>query len=285
MTELKDRIQNYWKSPTLGLCSRYTGHLKKLSQSARGKRRTFRLLKMYVAVCLIIITKFKVQFICMCNVLLVAIKRKHLHDQFIRGEIFRHISATGAYFVLIIYILVVDCWLSDGNFKTTHCEADCETSTRGSHICIACRSVCDQDQNGIKRSRSFSEAIKGSRCFSGTIKRSRWSQSYNINDQILFLANYYSDSQTSGWSRGIVSFPGHFSPHSGANNGLGMRLVWAQDFSRPRLASFPGHFPLRSLDRIRDLWTAWRSGRRPGISSHHQTARWTRSWCGLGFRE
>jgi len=33
------------------------------------------------------------------------------------------------------------------------------------------------------------------------------------------------------------------------------------------LASFPGRLPLRSLYRIRDLWTARRSGRRPGITS------------------
>jgi len=64
-------------------------------------------------------------------------------------------------------------------------------NTRGSHIRIACRSVCDRDQNGIKRSRSFSEAIKGSRSFSETIKGSRWSQSYSINDQILFLTNIH----------------------------------------------------------------------------------------------
>jgi len=34
-----------------------------------------------------------------------------------------------------------------------------------------------------------------------------------------------------------------------------------------RLALFPGRLPLRSLDCIRDLWTARRSGRRPGITS------------------
>jgi len=33
------------------------------------------------------------------------------------------------------------------------------------------------------------------------------------------------------------------------------------------LASFQGHLPFRSLDCIRELWTAWRSGRRPGASS------------------
>ena len=33
------------------------------------------------------------------------------------------------------------------------------------------------------------------------------------------------------------------------------------------LASFPGRLPLRFLDRICDLWTARRSGRRPSISS------------------
>ena len=34
-----------------------------------------------------------------------------------------------------------------------------------------------------------------------------------------------------------------------------------------KLASFPGHLLLCSLDRIRDLWTASRSGRRAGTSS------------------
>ena len=34
-----------------------------------------------------------------------------------------------------------------------------------------------------------------------------------------------------------------------------------------KLASFPGRLLLRSLDRICDLWTARRSGRRPGSSS------------------
>ena len=33
------------------------------------------------------------------------------------------------------------------------------------------------------------------------------------------------------------------------------------------LASFPGRLPQRSLDRIRVLWRARRSGRRPGITS------------------
>jgi len=37
--------------------------------------------------------------------------------------------------------------------------------------------------------------------------------------------------------------------------------------STVKLASFPGHLPLHSLDHIRDLWTTRRSGRRPGISS------------------
>jgi len=31
----------------------------------------------------------------------------------------------------------------------------CARLTRGSHIGIACRSVCDRDQNGIKRSTFF----------------------------------------------------------------------------------------------------------------------------------
>jgi len=33
------------------------------------------------------------------------------------------------------------------------------------------------------------------------------------------------------------------------------------------IASFPGRLPLRFLGRIHDLWTTWRSGRRPGITS------------------
>jgi len=33
------------------------------------------------------------------------------------------------------------------------------------------------------------------------------------------------------------------------------------------VASFSGRLPLRSLHCICDLWTTWRSGRRPGISS------------------
>ena len=37
--------------------------------------------------------------------------------------------------------------------------------------------------------------------------------------------------------------------------------------SKRTLASFPGHLLFRSLDRICDLWTTRRSGRRPGISS------------------
>ena len=42
---------------------------------------------------------------------------------------------------------------------STHVQA---TVTRGSHLHVACRSVCDRDQNGIKRSRSFYKTIKQS---------------------------------------------------------------------------------------------------------------------------
>ena len=37
----------------------------------------------------------------------------------------------------------------------------CAANTRGSHICVACRSVCDRDQNGTKRSMFFFGADQG----------------------------------------------------------------------------------------------------------------------------
>ena len=49
--------------------------------------------------------------------------------------------------------------------------------SRGSHLHMARRSVCDRDQDGIKRSRPLLETIKRSRSFFGGDQRSRCPQS------------------------------------------------------------------------------------------------------------
>jgi len=131
--------------------------------------------------------------------------------------------------------------VKDGDNKHHHrlVELSTTVSSKASHVGGRI------PQNGIKWSRSFSEAIKGSTSFR---RRSRDQGGHRATISTIKYFSWlitiiipYSDSQTSGQS--IVSFPDHFSPHSGANNGLGMRLVWAQDFSRPRL---PHHLCLRA---------------------------------------
>jgi len=53
--------------------------------------------------------------------------------------------------------MAIACWMQDSMSTYFYFS----TATRGSHIDLACRSICDQDQNGIKRSTLFLGADQG----------------------------------------------------------------------------------------------------------------------------
>jgi len=62
---------------------------------------------------------------------------------------------------------------------------DC-TMARGGHIDVACRSVCDQDQNGIKRSTFFLGADQGIKTNSERLKSSDQCTFYVLSFELLW---------------------------------------------------------------------------------------------------
>ena len=63
-------------------------------------------------------------------------------------------------------------WIVDYVLDERCASENWSDDTRGSHIDIACRSVCDRDQNGIKRSTFFLGADQGIKTSSERLKSS-----------------------------------------------------------------------------------------------------------------
>ena len=80
----------------------------------------------------------------------------------------------------------------------THFHGTC---TRGSHIHIACRSICDQDQNGIKRSTLFFGADQGIKLNSEQLKSS---DQEPRNGAIKWSRTIFTDQDSWSWPQTLL---------------------------------------------------------------------------------
>ena len=86
------------------------------------------------------------------------------HSQLRQHGEFRHVSVSERSAITAVW-------------SESSCAFPKNGTARGSHLHTARRSVCDRDQDGIKRSRPLLETIKRSRSFFGGDQRSRCPQS------------------------------------------------------------------------------------------------------------